>query len=574
MLQTDDLSLRHRAMLGVAASFICMAMPVAAAFLAVKSGTGFFWLLAGGAAFFAALLLAGILWLLFATVTHPLSRLLKAVAAVTRDGRPILALHSSQAWQGMARDLLAVQAEMARLEAQASQKSASNPLAQAMVVALADLAAGKPMQDLQAVTASAEAGLLAEFNAAIAALHAQLGSLANAAKSLELHTDDYISTAGDITRQLESGIGAVSDGSRILSDVDRRFTETSGVARAAAERAQKARLSVEEGHDVARDAVSAMERVKESATGIASVIEGVDKIAFQTRVLAMNAAIEASRAGDAGRGFSVVADLVNALAMRAEEEARSARQQLTATQNDILSAVEAVERMDVALADISGQMDQMDGSLSGIMASKDQMITSEARQAFGTIDRILQQNAILAREMSAAAAKLQDKLTHLFATTGAGPASPVPAPSATGPAGATTTATGVPNPVVKGPFGTGQVAPDKVSTATPALSATKPATGKAPTPAMAQATALAAQPTKPAAAKPVAATAGEAAKSGTKPASAGGAHAKVVPLKPAEKAKAAAPKMPAVQPKSIPVAAAAGAAAALSAGLDDDWNDF
>lgn len=557
MLQTEDLSLRHRAMLGVAASFICMAMPVAAVFLAVKAGTGFDWLLAGGAAFFAALLLAGILWLLFATVTHPLSRLLKAVAAVTRDGRPILALHSAQAWQGMARDLLAVQAEMARLEAQANQKSASNPLAQAMVVALADLAAGKPMQDLQAVTASAEAGLLAEFNAAIAALHARLGSLADAAKSLELHTDDYISTAGDITRQLESGIGAVSDGSRILSDVDRRFTETSGVARAAAERAQKARLSVEEGHDVARDAVSAMERVKESATGIASVIEGVDKIAFQTRVLAMNAAIEASRAGDAGRGFSVVADLVNALAMRAEEEARSARQQLTATQNDILSAVEAVERMDVALADISGQMDQMDGSLSGIMASKDEVITSEARQAFGTIDRILQQNALLAREMSAAAAKLQDKLTHLFATTGAA-----------------ITATDVPNPVVKGPFVSGQVAPGKASSATPALSATKPATGKAPTPAMAQATALAAQPTKPAAAKPVAATAGEAAKSGTKPASAGGAHAKVVPLKPVEKAKAAAPKMPAVQPKSIPVAAAAGAAAALSAGLDDDWNDF
>jgi methyl-accepting chemotaxis protein len=63
-----------------------------------------------------------------------------------------------------------------------------------------------------------------------------------------------------------------------------------------------------------------MGRVSDSAKGIDSVIEGLDKIAFQTRVLAMNAAVEPAcrRAGAAA--FAVVADLVSALAMRAEEE--------------------------------------------------------------------------------------------------------------------------------------------------------------------------------------------------------------------------------------------------------------
>ncbi|WP_439953165.1 methyl-accepting chemotaxis protein, partial [Escherichia coli] len=72
------------------------------------------------------------------------------------------------------------------------------------------------------------------------------------------------------------------------------------------------------GRDVTDEAVQAMGRVSESAKGIDGVIEGLDKIAFQTRVLAMNAAVEAGRAGEAGRGFAVVADLVSALAMRAE----------------------------------------------------------------------------------------------------------------------------------------------------------------------------------------------------------------------------------------------------------------
>ncbi|MQH48834.1 chemotaxis protein, partial [Escherichia coli] len=100
------------------------------------------------------------------------------------------------------------------------------------------------------------------------------------------------------------------------------------------------------GRSTAEQATAAMIRVSDSARGIDSVIEGLDKIAFQTRVLAMNAAVEAGRAGEAGRGFAVVADLVSALAMRAEEEARRAREQLTATQTDIVVAVDAVKKVD------------------------------------------------------------------------------------------------------------------------------------------------------------------------------------------------------------------------------------
>lgn len=81
--------------------------------------------------------------------------------------------------------------------------------------------------------------------------------------------------------------------------------------------------------------------------GIDDFIEGGNKIAFQTRVLAMNAAVEA---GDAGRGFAVIADLVRALAMRAEEESKRARDQLTATQADISLAVEEVRRVDCTLS--------------------------------------------------------------------------------------------------------------------------------------------------------------------------------------------------------------------------------
>ena len=151
------------------------------------------------------------------------------------------------------------------------------------------------------------------------------------------------------------------------------------------------------------------------APQIDSVIEGLDKIAFQTRVLAMNAAVEAGRAGEAGRGFAVVADLVSALAMRAEEEAKLARDQLTVTQTDIGTAVGAVERVDGALADITEGVSEVH-SLLGTMATDNQTQSSsvtEISSAISSMDQSTQQNAAMVEETSAASHTLTQESTHL-----------------------------------------------------------------------------------------------------------------------------------------------------------------
>ncbi len=158
-----------------------------------------------------------------------------------------------------------------------------------------------------------------------------------------------------------------------------------------------------------------MGRLNESAKGIDSVIEGLDKIAFQTRVLAMNAAVEAGRAGDAGRGFAVVADLVSALAMRSEEEAKRARDQLTATQTDIVAAVEAVQKVDGALAEISESVGEVH-QLLNTMAADNQAQSSAISQistAIGTMDQSTQQNAAMVEETSAAARNLTAEVSAL-----------------------------------------------------------------------------------------------------------------------------------------------------------------
>jgi len=277
------------------------------------------------------------------------------------------------------------------------------------------LAGGDLTAEIRAEFSASYAALKSNFNAALVALRGLIGTVTESAATIRTGSSEIAQASEDLARRTEANAASLEETSAAVTQMDGRLRATAAAAGRTVGRADGALATVAGGREIADETVQAMSRVSESAKGIDSVIEGLDKIAFQTRVLAMNAAVEAGRAGEAGRGFAVVADLVSALAMRAEEEAGRARDQLTTTQHDIVAAVEMVQKVDNALAGITSDVEEVH-SLLGQMAADNQAQSTAITQisvAIGTMDQSTQQNAAMVEETSAAARNLTSEVQML-----------------------------------------------------------------------------------------------------------------------------------------------------------------
>ncbi len=259
------------------------------------------------------------------------------------------------------------------------------------------------------------AGLRTHYNAALASLRDLIGAVSESARTIRTGSSEIEQASDDLARRTEASAASLEQTSAAVTQINDRLRTGADNAHRTVERADQAIATVGTGRGTAGEAVQAMHRVSDSAKGIDSVIEGLDKIAFQTRVLAMNAAVEAGRAGESGRGFAVVADLVGQLAMRSEEEAKRAREQLTTTQNDVVLAVDAVHKVDRALLAISDDVGVVHELLASM--SVDNAAQAAAIQQIATaihdMDEGTQKNAAMVEEASAAARNLNGEVGTL-----------------------------------------------------------------------------------------------------------------------------------------------------------------
>ena len=378
------------------------------------------WALGVGIALMLALA-GGLAWLLNRSIANPIADIVAKMRSLAEGD------HSVEAETGERRDEIgdmgralhvfrdaAIAKEAAEM-AKRADEAAQQQIVDLLSGALRQLSAGDVSHSIDADVAPAYRGLRDDYNTAVAGLRNLVGAVSVSVEAIRTGTNEIASATNDLARRTESNAASIEETAAAVTQIDGSVRANTDAASQTVTRASRTHEAVESGRSVADEAMQAMTRVSESARGIDDVIEGLDKIAFQTRVLAMNAAVEAGRAGEAGRGFAVVADLVSALAMRAEEESKQAREQLTATQVDIEGAVQAVRRVDAALVGIATDVEEVNSLLGTVAEGSRSQATaiSEVSGAIQSLDSATQQNAAMVEQTSAAAQTLSTEADRL-----------------------------------------------------------------------------------------------------------------------------------------------------------------
>lgn len=392
-----------------------------AALSATIERSGYTNLVGSGAAVLLSLAAA---WLVVRkTITQPLGKLETTMRELA-DGRTALTIPETDRRDeiGTMAKTVVVFRDAAISQAQAAEAKARADADQQMVVEvvgrhLHDLAQGDLSWTVDRAFPTGYETLRSNLNQAVSSLRGLIAAVGNSAVHIRTGSTEIAEASEDLARRTESNAASLEQTSAAITAMDGRLQATAASANQTVVRANQAIRTVVGGRTTADEAVKAMDRVEHSAKGIDDVIEGLDKIAFQTRVLAMNAAVEAGRAGEAGRGFAVVADLVSALAMRAEEESHRAREQLTLTRKDITTAVAAVGEVDTALVAISTDVGEVHKLLAAIAQDNQAQAATvgEVTAAVQSMDRTTQQNAAMVEETSAAARNLSSEVAALVA---------------------------------------------------------------------------------------------------------------------------------------------------------------
>lgn len=158
-----------------------------------------------------------------------------------------------------------------------------------------------------------------------------------------------------------------------------------------------------------------MTEITEKAGEISKIIKTIDDIAFQTNILALNASIEAARAGAAGKGFAVVADEVGNLAKKSQEAAGDTAKLIEDTIAAVQKGAGITDETAAALKEVSESFRKIDALVSQISAASEEQ-SAQVKQVTEGIDQIssvVQTNSATAEESAAASQELSSQATLL-----------------------------------------------------------------------------------------------------------------------------------------------------------------
>jgi len=274
------------------------------------------------------------------------------------------------------------------------------------------------------LTATMTGDYKGDFDILKTALNGTLESINDILGQVTTAVDQVSSGSQQVSQASQSLSQGATEQASSLEEITSSVTEIAGQTRQNTEGAvqvtglaKTAKSDAEMGNTQMKDLVSAMSDVNKSAEEIRKIVKAIDDISFQINLLALNANVEAARAGKYGKGFAVVAEEVRNLAVRSAGSVK----ETTAMVDEAISNIERGNRLvDLTAKQLAAITDGA-GKVAGLaeevaVASREQ---SQGLEQISTglnqIDQVTQSNTASAEESASAAEELSSQSQQLKA---------------------------------------------------------------------------------------------------------------------------------------------------------------